>query len=106
MNPPGLLSRDLCTDDAYDRGNDGVHRGCLYGTCSIQDDVGIGCKKTIRTDVAVSMYAARGKVLLGQRDGILVCRRLAGDLAEDHIVAGKIGESIPFLVDIVKRSPV
>jgi hypothetical protein len=52
------------------------------------------------------MYAARGKVLLGQRDGILVCRRLAGDLAEDHIVAGKIGESIPFLVDIVKRSPV
>jgi len=63
----------------------------VYRACSIENDVGIGSKESIWPDVAVSMQAARGKFSLRQRNGILVCRRLASDLAEDHIVARKIG---------------
>jgi len=66
-----------------------VQFGSADRTCTIQDDARLSRKEAIWTDVAGLPHAAAGKVTLDERYRIAIHDRLARDLAEDDIIAGK-----------------
>ncbi len=60
-----------------------------HGTCAVQDDVCVSSKEAIGANVARLSQPTAGEIALRQRDGISVPDGLAGDLAEDEVIAGK-----------------
>lgn len=58
----------------------------------IQDDLAIRSKETIGSDVAWPLQTALVKVIVLERDGILIPDGLTGDLAEDEVIPFQSGQ--------------
>ena len=68
-----------------------THGGGSEPTHTIENDLGVGCEETVGTDMARLLQPAFDEICIRNRHGIGIFDRLACDLAENDIVAMKIG---------------
>ena len=71
----------LCADERDDFGDHLLQFRWLQNSSTVENDIRVGGKQTIWTNVAVVGQPATGKIRAGQRDGITIGHGLTGNLA-------------------------
>lgn len=77
-------------DDIVD---DGVECSGLNCSCFSYDDIFVGGKDACGSDERIHGQGAAVEVVTGERYGERVSAAFAGDLAEEYIIAGEVGDN-------------